>query len=88
MVSKNLENPIEKHFKRISLYSSNDYTKEESTLNDDSFADITFDKFRGSHIKKLVTKHLVNCKVKQSKNFGVEIVPLKISCQIIIFGQH
>ena len=56
LASKNLNNQSEKHFEEVFLVPSDKHIKEESTLNDDSFADITFDLFRGMEINKISNK--------------------------------
>ena len=69
MVSKNLNNQNEKHFKEVFLLSNSDYTKEESTLNDDSFADITFDEFSGGNIKQISNKAFGKLQSETIKQF-------------------
>ena len=69
MVSKNLNNQNEKHFKEVFLLSNSDYTKEESTLNDDSFADITFDKFSSNQIQQISNKAFGKLQSETIKQF-------------------
>lgn len=61
--SKNLQEN-EKHFKYLVFKSVND---NEASLNEDSFADITFDNFVGREIKKINTKAFgsASSKIKQ-----------------------
>ena len=57
-VSLKLKNKDEKHFKLMQLSLPSGDNEQRSTLDDDTFADITFDDLSGSFIKKLATKSL------------------------------
>ena len=57
-MSQKLKNADEKHFKIIQLRLPFEGDEQRSTLDDDTFADITFDELSGSNIKKLGTKSL------------------------------
>lgn len=56
LASKNLTNQQEKHFQLITLEIPANKSEKESTLNDNSFADFTFDQFFGRRIKKISNK--------------------------------
>ena len=56
LASKNLKSEQEKHFDLVTLLVPNNKSQEESTLNDNSFAEITMKQFDGSQLKKVSNK--------------------------------
>ena len=56
LASKNLKSQEEKHFDVVTLWVPNNKSQEESTLNDNSFAEITMKQFVGRQLKKISNK--------------------------------
>ena len=72
LASKNLTSQEEKHFELITLEIPVNKSEEESTLNDNSFADFTFDQFFGRRIKKISNKAFGQLQSQELVDFSCE----------------